>query len=284
LFTGHPYLHEVLTWDKSDKKYRHLFSLIRQIRKNQYDLVVNIQRFAATGIITGLSGAGRRIGFNKNPFRFLFTDVIPHKIEEGIHEADRNLSMIEKITDTSKERPRFYPGTVDEAAVAHLKTGKYYTISPASLWFTKQYPPEKWAELIRKIDADAGIYLLGSSADLHMSDQVIRLSAHPGAQNLAGKLNLLQSAALMKGARMNFTNDSAPLHLASAVNAPVTVIYCSTLPSFGFGPLSDDSAIIEIREKLYCRPCGLHGLTACPEKHFRCAFEIRMEELISRLA
>jgi heptosyltransferase-2 len=87
----------------------------------------------------------------------------------------------------------------------------------------------------------------------------------------------------MKEAVMNFTNDSAPLHLASAVNAPVTVIYCSTIPGFGFGPLSGDSTIIETREKLDCRPCGLHGLKACPEKHFRCATTIDTRELVQRI-
>jgi heptosyltransferase-2 len=86
----------------------------------------------------------------------------------------------------------------------------------------------------------------------------------------------------MKDARMNFTNDSAPLHLASAMNAPVTVIYCSTVPRFGFGPLSDVSKIVETGE-LYCRPCGIHGYRSCPEKHFRCATQINVDQLIACL-
>jgi ADP-heptose:LPS heptosyltransferase len=45
----------------------------------------------------------------------------------------------------------------------------------------------------------------------------------------------------MKDAAMNYVNDSAPMHFASAVNAPVTAVYCSTIPAFGFGPLSDRS-------------------------------------------
>jgi heptosyltransferase-2 len=87
----------------------------------------------------------------------------------------------------------------------------------------------------------------------------------------------------MKDARMNFTNDSAPMHIASAMNAPVTAIYCSTVPRFGFGPLSDDSRIIEIANDLYCRPCGIHGYHSCPEKHFNCAFQIDVNQLITRL-
>ena len=79
---------------------------------------------------------------------------------------------------------------------------------------------------------------------------------------------------------MTFTNDSAPLHFASAVNAPVTAIFCSTIPEFGFGPLSDVAHTIETEEKLLCRPCGLHGKKACPQGHFKCA-DIEIEKIIA---
>ena len=75
----------------------------------------------------------------------------------------------------------------------------------------------------------------------------------------------------MQNAVMNYVNDSAPLHLCSGVNAPVRAVFCSTVPEFGFGPLSDDSAIVQVRETLACRPCGLHGKKACPLGNFACA-------------
>jgi heptosyltransferase-2 len=87
----------------------------------------------------------------------------------------------------------------------------------------------------------------------------------------------------MKDAKMNFVNDSAPLHFASSVNAPVTAIFCSTVTDFGFGPLSDDSAVVETALNLTCRPCGLHGYRECPEKHFKCAVTIDNSNLLNRL-
>jgi len=101
--------------------------------------------------------------------------------------------------------------------------------------------------------------------------------------NLAGELSFLESAALMKGATMNFVNDSAPMHLASAMNAHVTAVYCSTIPAFGFGPLSTKSFIIQTSEKLSCRPCGSHGYKTCPQGHFKCATTISPELLQSVL-
>jgi heptosyltransferase-2 len=99
---------------------------------------------------------------------------------------------------------------------------------------------------------------------------------------MAGKLSLLESAAIMAGARMNFVNDSAPMHLASAVNAPVTAVFCSTVPAFGFGPLSDNAFIAETTIPLDCRPCGLHGYTVCPKGHFKCA-EIEIHTLTGKV-
>jgi heptosyltransferase-2 len=101
--------------------------------------------------------------------------------------------------------------------------------------------------------------------------------------NLCGQLSFLESAALMKEAVMSYVNDSAPMHFASAVNAAVTAVYCSTLPSFGFGPLSDTSRIVEIDYNLYCRPCGLHGRKQCPEGHFKCAYDIKAGQLVASL-
>jgi heptosyltransferase-2 len=71
--------------------------------------------------------------------------------------------------------------------------------------------------------------------------------------------------------------------MASAMNAPVTAFFCSTVPGFGFGPLSDTSIIVETQEPLSCRPCGLHGYKACPEGHFKCAKTIDVNELTASL-
>jgi ADP-heptose:LPS heptosyltransferase len=283
LFGGHPFLHELLIWDKQSKAYLHFDKLMHRVWYARYDLIVNMQRFFLTGLMTAFSRAGLTIGFDKNPLSFCFSKKFPHNIGTGIHEIKRNLSLIRDITDEKDTLPRIYPTMTDLNYVASMKTKLYYTLSPASIWYTKQFPAEKWISVAKLISPDAAIYLLGSSGDEALCSHIIEQAGHPGMKNLAGKLTLLQSAALMMDARMNFTNDSAPMHLASAVNAPVTAIYCSTVPEFGFGPLSDNSAVVEFTERLICRPCGLHGYTSCPEKHFKCATGIGIEQLLPRL-
>lgn len=211
-----------------------------------------------------------------------YTTSVPHVFREGIHEVERNLMLIETLTDSSFFKPRLYPSLTDQAKTAAYKSGVYYTISPASLWYTKQYPLKKWVEFISYFPAQTKIYFLGSLNDTMLCKEIIRQSGRPDCIDLSGKLSFLESASLMKDGRMNFTNDSAPMHLASAMNAPVTVIYCSTVPRFGFSPLSDNSKIVETGE-LYCRPCGIHGYISCPEKHFRCATQINVDQLVARL-
>ncbi len=284
LFQEHPKIRRVWTWDKKQQKYKNLLSLLGQVRAQRYDLVVNCHRYFSTGLITAFSGAATTIGFNKNPFSSFYTKKVSHVLEEGGHEVDRNLSLVAHIKCPEENlpfrRPVLYPSEADYQAVQSYQQEPYVCLAPASIWFTKQFPQEKWVALVRQLPFQGSIYLLGGPDDTALCE-AIRQQTDQRVKNLAGKLSLLQSAALMQRAALNYVNDSAPLHLASAVNAPVCVVYCSTVPRFGFYPLSDFSAIIEIQEDLYCRPCGSHGFMACPEGHFRCAKDIVIRQLVS---
>lgn len=284
LLAGNPQLNEVLIWNKKEHKLRNLWKMMREVRRRRYDYVINLQRFATSGFITMFSRA-YTIGFDKNPFSRYFTEKKPHIIgtdpKHYVHEVERNLSLISKLTDTNVVRPKLYPSTSDYGKVSPFREGSpYVTMSPASVWFTKQFPAEKWLELIAAFDPSMRIFLLGAPGDAALCDGIISSSGRSNVVSLCGSLSLLQSAALMEGAEMNYVNDSAPMHLASAMNAPVTAIYCSTVPYFGFGPLSDISVVAETPEKLDCRPCGLHGYKACPRGHFKCAYSIPSASLV----
>lgn len=286
LFEGHPFLNRVICWDKKEAKYSRIIDILKDIRSERYDRVINVQRFGSTGLLTCLSNAYYTVGFDKNPFSRFFTRRIKHLIGNGEstpHETERNLSLISSFTDMSVVKPCLYPSDSDRLATENYKHNPYFCVAPASLWFTKQFPADSWADFLGKANRHFNVYLLGSDSDTSLCEDIIIKSGNKQAVNLAGKLTLLQTAALMQDAVMNFVNDSAPMHLASAVNAPVTAIYCSTVPSFGFGPLSDNSTIVETETPLSCKPCGLHGFHACPEKHFRCATTIKTEQLLFKL-
>lgn len=287
LLTNHPHLRNVILFDKQKGKYRNLFRLISQIRREKYDYIINAQRFFASGLLTALSGARHTIGFDKNPLSFLFSKSVPHHISataKGDHEVKRNLSLIRDITDGEFVRPRLYPSTADFGKAK--KDIVYIIVAPASVWMTKQYPKEHWIDFIASLPESITVFLMGAKSDFGLCHTIEMESAirNPQSkiQNLSGQLTFLESAALMQGARMNYVNDSAPLHFASAMNAPVTAVFCSTVPAFGFGPLSDQSHIVETKEILSCRPCGLHGKKACPLGHFKCSI-ISKEQLLETI-
>ncbi|WP_207494363.1 glycosyltransferase family 9 protein [Aridibaculum aurantiacum] len=286
LLANHPYLNEVLIWNKQEDKYKNLLQMLQRIRNKHYDVVINVQRFAATGFLTVLSGAKHTVGFDKNPWSFLFSKKVKHVISTAdnvLHEVERNQELIRHLTDARPAKPRLYPSAADREKIATLQHEPYICIAPASVWFTKQFPKEKWIELLDVLPAVHKVYLLGAPSDKDLCETIRTGTSNKNVENLAGKLNLLQSTALQEGAEMNYVNDSAPMHFASSVNAPVTAVYCSTVPSFGFGPLSECSSIVQTEEPLACKPCGLHGHKACPLGHFKCAHTIRAQQLLEVL-
>ena len=303
LLVGNPHIRQVLIWDKKTRKYPNLLQLLGQVRRNHYGRVVTLQRFASTGFLTAFSGAPERVGFTENPFSRLFTRRVLHVIGDGTHEVARNLGLIAKSEklkvksiDTSNDftsslltfnfsKPHLYPTETDEAAAApYAAVGEYLCLAPTSVWFTKQYPESKWLELLGVLPPGLPVYLLGGPPDVAACAQLAEVAARPGLVNLAGKLSLLASAALMRGAVLSYVNDSAPLHLASAVDAPVCAVFCSTVPAFGFGPLSSFARVVQHAPGLACRPCGLHGHARCPLGHFRCALEIDTAQLLAAFA
>lgn len=278
LLYNNPHLNAILIWDKK-RKYKSLLENLRGIRQKNYDEVVCVQRYFNAGMLTVFSGAKNKVGFNKNPWSRFFNLRIGHQLENGKHEVQRNFELIQHlIGDVVDLRPEIFPSNDDEEQIAQLKKEQYYCLAPASVWFTKQLPEDKWVELMDRLPHKATVYLIGAPTDKDLAERIMQLSAHRHVQNLCGILTLLQSAALMRDATRCFVNDSGPLHLASAVNAKVTAFFCSTVPAFGFGPLSDDAQILEEKSQLACRPCGSHGYKSCPKGHFQCGFGIDLSE------
>ena len=274
LFENHPYLKKVWIWNKKENKIKNLFKIIGEIRKEKFDWLINLHRFASSGIITILSKAKITAGFDKNPFSFLFTYREKHVIGDGSHEVQRNHLLLKKYVDDDVEKPKLYPSISNIEKINQYIQQPFVCMAPASVWFTKQLPKHKWIELCNLTPTNTNIYLLGAKGDEALCNEIKNASTHKNITVLCGKLSLLDSCALMAKAAMNYVNDSAPLHLASSVNANVTAYFCSTVKEFGFYPLSDNAKTVEAFPAPPCRPCGLHGYKECPLKHFKCGNDI----------
>ncbi len=289
-----PHITKLYIWDKSRGKIRSLIRLIKQVRSEKYDYVINIQRFFNSGLVTLLSGAKYKVGFHNNPLSFSFTHKIDHKIpfkhnDTYLHEVQRNQRLLSKMTSNfellkdNELKPKIYFTDSDMTNVTKIKkdSGEYFVLAPASVWYTKQWHIERWKELIQKIGPMGTIYLIGAPTDHDYLSPLTLINDN--VLNIAGKLSLRESALLMRDAKRVFVNDSAPLHLASSVNAKTTAIFCSTVPDFGYYPLSDNKAVIQVHPRLECMPCGLHGYKSCPLGHFKCSSEIKASDIIATI-
>lgn len=288
LLLNNPHINELLIWNKKESKLANFLKIIRKVRAYRYDTVINIHRFTSSGLICLFSGAKQKIGFNKNPFSFFYTKKVKHSVSQAKHEIQRNLELINNLTDDKIVYPKLYPSEKDFITVERYKKInnsklRYICIAPTSVWFTKQFPLEKWVDFIKNINSNYKIYLIGSLLDREVCELIKSQANNMQCKNLAGTLSLLETAALIRDAEMNFVNDSAPLHIASAMNAPTRAIFCSTSPSFGFGPLATNSKVLEVKATLECKPCGLHGFNSCPKKHFLCAYNIETNDLINEV-
>lgn len=288
LLKNNPHVGKVYIWDKKSK-FKSLIQNIRNIRKERYHYVFNIQRFINSGLITTLSKARIKVGFSKNPLSFLFTHKVEHKIPHltqynYLHEVERNSQLIKTVFSDFKiqrKRPEIYFDQALKEKVHDIikDQGKYLVMAPSSVWYTKALSPKKWIELIKNL-INYKIYIIGAPGDFEFVESLIQSQHH--VTNLCGKLSLPESAYLMSKSSWVFANDSAPLHLASAVNARTIAFFCSTVEEFGYSPLSDISHVLSV-PNLDCRPCGLHGHKACPKEHFKCSEDINLNKIIQIL-
>lgn len=290
---GLPFVHKTWVWDKGEGKTRSLWKLIKELRQYEFRAVFNLHRHMNSGLVTAFMKAEAKLGFRENPLSFFYTKKIDHHIPHRVqgkawHEVQRNHQLLNAfdnsvplVSDGKKIRPVLPVGPKNFEKVSVYQTQPYVVVAPASVWFTKQWEEEKYTELVKLLSDKLQVLLIGGPDDFLLCERVKGKSA---ALNLCGKLNLLDSAALMKDAKRVFVNDSGPLHLASAMNAATTAIFCSTIPDFGYGPLADDAIVLETPERLECRPCGLHGHKECPLRHFRCSKNIEVQRALETVS
>ncbi|MCX8473513.1 MAG: glycosyltransferase family 9 protein [Sediminibacterium sp.] len=283
ILTNHPHIQSIIVWDKKKNKYLNLFKVIFKIRQKKYDVLINVQRFFSTGFISLFSNSKIRIGFKQNPLSLFFTHSVNHQQynkKQLVHEIERNQQLLLKLGNFELQKPKLYPAKSDYDKVFEYRgTQPYICIAPCSVWFTKEFPLNKWVELINLLKIKGWkIFIIGSPQDFSFAENIIAEVKYEKVLNLCGKISLLQVAAMMEQATMNYVNDSAPLHIASSMNAAVKAIFLSTAAQFGFFPLSDDATIVSLQ--LDCQPCTDHGRKKCPLKHFDCAQKINVSELL----
>jgi heptosyltransferase-2 len=130
------------------------------------------------------------------------------------------------------------------------------------------------------------VVVVGARDDVELGEEIRRAATGDNGRqqilNACGKLTLRQSSALIGMAALLVTNDSAPLHFATAMGTPVIALFGPTVTEFGFGPLRAGDVALGVNG-LLCRPCSSHGPPQCPLTHHRCMRDLTVEAVLSAI-
>ena len=280
LLETHPAVRSVIRYDKNaaDKGWRGIKRLSSELRTRRYATVYLPHRSLRSAALALFSGAGERVGFSRSVAALTYTRRVSRP-RTG-HEAERLLAL----AGPNPGSPPVSLGltTADQAEAdnwlaAHGVGPRFVALAPGSIWGTKRWPyfPQLAAVL------DRSCVIVGSAEDGALAGSI--MAAAPGrVMSAAGALGLRASAALIRRAAVLVTNDSAPLHLATAVSTPVVALFGPTVPEFGFGPRREGDAALGLTG-LACRPCSRHGPETCPLGHHRCMRELAVETVAAAL-
>jgi heptosyltransferase-2 len=277
-----PAVRRVLPYDKrgADRGWHGVRALARRLATEQYERAYLPHRSLRTAALPWLARIPARIGFTGG-WSFLYTEA-RRKPTTG-HESDRLLALADE--GPAAYPPQLRPTPEDERAAATVLRSAgitegtpFVALAPGSIWGSKRWP--YFGELARLLAARVPLVVVGGPEDLALGDEVMDRAADGGAGrrivNACGKLTLRQSAALIGQAAVLVTNDSAPLHLATAMGTPIVGVFGPTLPEFGFGPIRPGDATLGVAG-LDCRPCSVHGPARCPLGHHRCMRDLAPE-------
>ncbi len=283
LLENSPFVDEIIVWDKrgADRGILGIARIAGRLKKLGIDRALIPHRSFRTAATLKLAGVKSRIGFAKGGGAFFHTERIEYHY--GLHEIERNL-MLAKAAGWEYEgfTPSIFPDADDKRIVENLLRGinTYCVLSPGSVWATKRWPAEYFAEVGFHFAVQGlPVIISGGNGDKEVCRELAEKI--PGAVDACGRLTLRQSASLYSRAEFLLTGDTAPQHLAAAVGARVFSIFGPTVKNLGFWPYSHKGLVIE--ETLDCRPCGAHGHKKCPIGTHVCMQKITPNRVIETI-
>jgi heptosyltransferase-2 len=313
VLANHPAVASVLVFDKrgADAGWGGVRRVARALQATGATRAFMAQGSLRTAALAWLAGIPERVGFATSGGRALYTRRVPYAKDQ--HHAVRLWQLASRVAGelpAAPLRPSLFPGVAEQEAVdALLRSAgindsdpliggikgsesligikgseSLIALAPGSVWATKRWPSyDALAAALVTSHAMAGarIAVLGAAGDAPLATAIGAAVAAAGGAPIidaTGRLTLLGSAALLSRCRVLVTNDSAPLHLASAMNTPTVALFGPTVPALGFGPLAERYAVLG-QETLPCRPCHAHGPQQCPLGHWKCMRELSVAEV-----
>ena len=269
---GNPYIDEVIIYDK-DKQHKGFigfWKFVYALRKKKFDLAIVLHTKKRNNLIAFLAGIPRRIGYNEEgKYSFLLTDKIRDTRMLGFkHEVDYCLDVLRELNLEIKDRGLYMPvkkemegwadGFLSELGVS--QTEKLAAINPGASCPSKRWMPERFVLLINNLVEQHyfKIIIIAGKKDIGLARTIENATRYP-VINIAGKTTISQLAALLKRCVILISNDSGPVHIASAVGTPVISIFGRNqagLSPTRWGPTGQYDKYIH--KEVGCKVCLAH--------------------------
>jgi ADP-heptose:LPS heptosyltransferase len=279
LINKNPHIHKIIKLDGN------IISTSLKLRKERYDLIVDLHKNLRTFILKGILFK-KSISYNKLNIQKWLTTKLPWNFLPYNHIVHRYFKSLKKINVSydnqgldfyySEEGRDFALDILNKEGI----TQPYLLITVGAKFATKAMSTRKIAEIIESVDHP--VVLIGDNSDRDKAFEIQSLTDKP-IFNACGRFTLEQSAVLVDHAAMVVAHDTGFMHIASAFKKPLISVWGNTITKFGMYPLYPQgeeirSHVVEVKE-LKCRPCSKLGYDTCPKKHFKCMNDIDIQKI-----
>jgi len=291
-----PYFDEVIIYDalwlkpgaEPMPRWKSALKLVRFLRSIPIDLILDFRYQSRLDVlVTGLSGAKRRVGFQVGWPSWFLTDRVPQPTPET-HQVDRNLLLPQNLGIPLQERR--LEMWVDErdkkTAQDHLPSQELLpgiariAIHLGAAMPSKRWPEESFSALIHELHAatQADILILGGEHDQDFAHEVVDGLKCP-VVNLTGKLDLKQMAALVQHCKVFIGCDSGPTHIAAAIGVPVLCLFSAANETEVWRPWGPKVKVLTRHPD--CSPCKAYECTRT-DGYF-CMDDIKVDEVVEEV-
>jgi len=285
LVAHHPGLDSVVVDDKrgDGRGVGGLWRLAAALRRQRFTVALAAHKSVRTALALRAAGIPRRVGFASAPGARLYTERVPRPVAR--HDRDRLLELLRPFGGHDDEPcapwvalDAVTRAQAELALAPALATGRpLAAICPGAAWRTKRWPAEAYGALVRDLERGGFTCVLLGAPDERGITAQVHAAAEGRGLDLAGTTDMGVTAAVLARAAVVVTNDSAPMHVASALGVPQVAIFCATVPAQGYGPLGTRAVVVE--KDLACRPCGRHGGDRCPRGTDDCMMLVEVVEV-----
>lgn len=282
LYKTNPYINKVYEYDDSLKKN------IEELKLENYDYIVDLQKnkrsLRATRALHKPHSSFPKLNFKKLLLTTFKINLMP-----DIHIVDRYFKAVEKLGVTNDYQGLdFFISEKNDYPLSELPENfqkGYHAFVIGGTYKTKILPAVKIVEIIQKLNEP--VILLGGPDDVERAEEILSaVSCQLSAISLVGKINLEQSASIVKKAKSVLTNDTGLMHIAAAFHKNIVSVWGNTVPELGMYPYlpkeKEKCHIVECKD-VKCRPCSKLGFKECPKRHFKCMMKIDSDTVVEKL-